>query len=106
MRKALVLPKQIIYSMRYIRPWLNPDAKSDEIFCAAMSAFLGGTYVVPIGRARAGLYLLAKNRIDTQRRRLIMSPYTILDVVNMVQFAGGEPVFVDFLPNSTNVDLK
>jgi perosamine synthetase len=106
MRKALVLPKQIIYSMRYIRPWLNPDATSDERFCAAMSAFLGGTHVVPIGRARAGLYLLAKNAIDMQRRRVIMSPYTILDVVNMVKFAGGEPVFVDFLPNSTNVDLK
>jgi dTDP-4-amino-4,6-dideoxygalactose transaminase len=92
--------------MRYIRPWLNPDATSDERFCAAMSAFLGGTHVVPIGRARAGLYLLAKNAIDMQRRRVIMSPYTILDVVNMVKFAGGEPVFVDFLPNSTNVDLK
>src|SRR3979409_1601376 len=61
MRKALILPKQIIYSMRYIRPWLNPDATSDERFCAAISAFLGGTHVVPIGRARSGLYLLVKN---------------------------------------------
>lgn len=102
----MILPKQIIYSMRYIRPWLNPDATTDEKFCAAISAFLGGTHVVPIGRARAGLYLLVKNAIDMQRRRVIMSPYTILDVVNMVKFAGGEPVFVDFLPNSTNVDLK
>jgi perosamine synthetase len=102
----LVLPKQIIYPMRYIRPWLNRDATSDERFCAAMSAFLGGTHLVPIGRARAGLYLLAKNTIEMQRRRVIMSPYTILDVVNMVRLAGGEPVFVDSLPNSTNVDLK
>jgi len=106
MRKALVLPKQIIYSMRYIRPWLNLDATSDERFCAAISTFLSGTHVVPVGRARAGLYLLVKNAIDMRRRKVIMSPYTILDVVNMVKFAGGEPVFVDFLPNSTNVDLK
>jgi len=91
--------------MRYIRPWLYPDPTSDERFCAAMSAFLDGTHVVPIGRARAGLYLLTKNAIDMQRRRVIMSPYTILDVVNMVTLAGGEPIFVDFLPNSTNVDL-
>jgi dTDP-4-amino-4,6-dideoxygalactose transaminase len=34
-----------------------------------------------------------------------MSPYTIADIVNMVRFAGGEPVFVDFAPKSTNVDL-
>jgi perosamine synthetase len=92
--------------MRYIRPWLNPDARSDEHFCAAISRVLGGTHVIPIGRARAGIYLLVKNAIDSQRRRVILSSYTILDVVNMVKLAGGEPVFVDFLPNSTNVDLK
>jgi perosamine synthetase len=80
MRKALILPKQIIYSMRYIRPWLNPDATSDERFCAAIGVFLGGTHVVPIGRARAGLYLLVKNAIDMQRRRVIMSPYTIVSI--------------------------
>jgi perosamine synthetase len=102
----LIVPKQIIYSMRYIRPWLNPDARSDEHFCAAISRVLGGTHVIPIGRARAGIYLLVKNAIDSQRRRVILSSYTILDVVNMVKLAGGEPVFVDFLPNSTNVDLK
>jgi dTDP-4-amino-4,6-dideoxygalactose transaminase len=102
----LIVPKQIIYSMRYIRPWFNPDATSDQHFCAAISTLLGGTHVTPIGRARAGIYLLVKNAIDSQRRRVIMSSYTILDVVNMVKLAGGEPVFVDFLPNSTNVDLK
>lgn len=102
----MIVPKQIIYSMRYIRPWLNPDARSDEHFCAAISRVLGGTHVIPIGRARAGIYLLVKNAIDSQRRRVILSSYTILDVVNMVKLAGGEPVFVDFLPNSTNVDLK
>src|SRR4029077_13235082 len=92
--------------MPYIRPWFNPDATSDQHFCAAISTLLGGTHVTPIGRARAGIYLLVKNAIDSQRRRVIMSSYTILDVVNMVKLAGGEPVFVDFLPNSTNVDLK
>ncbi len=34
-----------------------------------------------------------------------MSPYTIPDVVNMVRFAGGMPVFVDTLPDSTNADV-
>lgn len=100
-----MLPRQIIYSMHYLRPWLNPSESSEETFRGAMSAFLGRTNVVPIGRARAGLYLLAKFAIDEHRRRVIMSPYTIPDVVNMVKFAGGEPVFVDFLPKSTNVDI-
>jgi dTDP-4-amino-4,6-dideoxygalactose transaminase len=34
-----------------------------------------------------------------------MSPYTIPDLVNMVIFAGGIPVFVDFEPKSTEISL-
>jgi dTDP-4-amino-4,6-dideoxygalactose transaminase len=59
--------------------------------------------VIPIGRARAGIYILIKQTIARDRVEIVMSPYTIPDVVNMVIFAGGVPVFVDFLPGSTNV---
>jgi perosamine synthetase len=106
MQKSVMLPRQIIYSMRYFRPWLNPEEGAEDRFRTSMSAYLSGTHVVPLGRARSGLYLLAKTAIVGNRRRVIMSPYTIPDVVNMVKLAGGEPVFVDFLPNSTNVDLS
>ncbi len=34
-----------------------------------------------------------------------MSPYTIPDVVNMIKFAGAEPVFADCVKDSTNLDL-
>ncbi len=47
--------------------------------------------IAPVGRARAGLYLLVKNAVKPERRRVLMSSFTIADVVNMVVFAGGEP---------------
>ena len=72
-----------------------------------MTSFLGGkVHVRAIGRARGGLYLLTKLAVRDQKRKVILSPYTIPDVVNMVRFAGGEPVFVDCCPDSTNIDLE
>lgn len=99
-------PKQIIYPMRYLRPFLCGTDETAVKFETEFGSLLGGDVrVVPLGRARGGVYLLAKIAIRGARRRVIMSPYTIPDVVNMVNFAGGEPVFVDNLPNSTNMDV-
>ena len=85
-------PKQIIYPIKYFSFSVKPDDSAEEGFASKLSAFLGGrTYVQAIGRARAGLYLLAKLAVRERKRRVIMSPYTIPDVVNMVKFAGGSP---------------
>jgi perosamine synthetase len=98
--------KQIIYPMRYVGLSLNSHKNAAQDFSSKFATFLGGeVYVQPIGRARAGLYLLAKLAISEHKRRVILSPYTIPDVINMIKFAGGEPVFVDSNYNSTNVDL-
>ncbi len=60
---------------------------------------------LPLGRARTGVYLLVKGLIHGKRVKVVMSPYTIPDLVNMVTFAGGVPCFVDFEPNSTNISV-
>lgn len=99
-------PKQIIYPLRYLRPLMGGIGESEARFERGFSSLVGGEVsVVPLGRARAGIYLLAKLAIAEERRRVILSPYTIPDVINMVRFAGGEPVFVDCLEASTNIDL-
>jgi perosamine synthetase len=98
--------KQIIYPIRYANLSFSSNDSAEEDFASNLSAFLGGrTSVQAIGRARAGLYLLAKLAVRDRRRRIIMSPYTIPDVVNMIKFAGAEPVFVDCLRGSTNLNL-
>ena len=98
--------KQIIYPLQYFRSSLRRDGASEESFEAKLASYLScNVRVKAIGRARAGLYLLAKDTVSGKRNKVILSPYTIPDVINMIRFAGGEPVFVDALPNSTNVDL-
>src|SRR5262249_46140498 len=102
----MVYPKQIIYPLRYMRPLFCRDVGSGERFEAAFRALLGADiHVIALGRARAGIYLLVKYAVSSKRNQVILSPYTIPDVINMVKFAGGAPVFVDHLPNSTNIDL-
>jgi perosamine synthetase len=102
----MLIPRQIIYQIRYIFCWFKSDYEADQVFRFKLNCLVGGaSVIVPLGRARSGIFLLAKHVVTETRRNVIMSPYTIPDVVNMVKFGGGEPVFVDFRPNSTNVDL-
>lgn len=101
-------PKQIIYPMRYLRPLLEKGNGAEELFTARLSDFLGGgVHIIPLGRARAGIHLAAKfARLRTGgSNRVAMLPHTIPDVINMVRFAGCEPVFIDTLENSTNIDI-
>jgi dTDP-4-amino-4,6-dideoxygalactose transaminase len=102
----MIRSKQIIYPLRYVPLSFQRSDRVEKEFVTNLSDFLGGGVVVQaIGRARAGLYLLAKLGLRDRKRRIIMSPYTIPDVVNMVKFAGAEPVFVDCLKGSTNLNL-
>lgn len=68
-----------------------------------LSAFLGATHVTCVGMARVGIYLTIKSVIEPGQD-VIMSPYTISDVVNMVIAAGGRPVFADIDRGTCNID--
>ena len=57
-------------------------------------------------RGRLGIYLAVKSIINEKKKEIIMSPYTIFDVVNMVICAGGKPVFVDITIENFSPDLK
>jgi dTDP-4-amino-4,6-dideoxygalactose transaminase len=63
-----------------------------------------GHEVVAVPMARVGIYLTLKHLIRS-RQKVILSPYTISDVVNMVLCAGGVPLFADIEEGgSCNID--
>jgi dTDP-4-amino-4,6-dideoxygalactose transaminase len=68
----------------------------------ALEAFCGTPHAVCMPQARVGIYLAVKLLIKPGQT-VVMSPYTIADVVNMVICAGGVPVFADIDRPSTNV---
>ena len=51
-------------------------------------------YAVCVSQCRVGIYFAVKALIEPGQE-VILSPYTIIDVINMVIFAGGRPVFAD-----------
>ena len=59
-------------------------------------------HAVCVSQCRVGLYFAVKTLIESGQE-VIMSPYTIADVINMVIFAGGRPVFADLDRSTCNV---
>lgn len=63
-----------------------------------------GCRAIAVPMARVGIYLILKHLIR-RGQKVVLSPYTITDVVNMVLCAGGVPVFADVEPGgSCNID--
>lgn len=59
-------------------------------------------HAVCVSQCRVGIYFAVKTLIEPGQE-VIMSPYTIADVINMVIFAGGRPVFADLDRSTCNV---
>jgi perosamine synthetase len=71
-----------------------------------LARFLSAKNAVLVPQARFGIYLAIKQSIRPGDK-VILSPYTIADVVNMVICAGGIPMFVDIQRSTCglNIDL-
>src|SRR5579862_4220583 len=70
----------------------------------ALAAYLAIGHVIAVPQARVGIYLAIKHLVR-RGRKVILSPYTIADVVNMVVCAGAVPVFADVAADgSCNID--
>ena len=58
---------------------------------SALAARLSVAHVIAVPQARVGIYLTIK-RLVRPGQKVILSPYTIADVINMVVCAGAVPV--------------
>ena len=63
---------------------------------------VGAVHAVAAPLARTALYFVLRALIR-EGQAVVLSPYTISDVVNMVLCAGGRPVFADIEPDSCNI---
>jgi dTDP-4-amino-4,6-dideoxygalactose transaminase len=72
----------------------------------ALETIHPGMHAVAAPMARVGIYFTLKNLIKPGQK-VILSPYTISDVVNMVLCAGGVPLFADTeADGSCNIDAN
>jgi perosamine synthetase len=71
----------------------------------AVAASAGARHAVAMPLARTGIYFALKCLIKPGQE-VVLSPYTIADVVNMVVCAGGVPVFADIERETCNIDAQ
>lgn len=68
-----------------------------------LATFLGVKHAVMMPQARVGIYLTLK-ALTAKKKKVVLSPYTIHDVINMVICAGATPVFADIDRKTCNID--
>ena len=71
-----------------------------------LASFLEIDDTLCVSQARLGIYLALRQLLTPDKPKVIMSPYTIFDVVNMVIAAGGQPVFADVDAATWNIDYE
>lgn len=80
------------------------DRKEIEILEKELCSRFGTEYAVCVPQNRVGVYLTVKALIEPGQE-VIMSPYTIVDITNMVISAGGRPVFADVDRQTCNISV-
>lgn len=87
----------------FCKSWVDPlFIKKTEI---QLAKIIGKRNVILTNMARLGIYLVLKNIIKPGQK-VILSPYTISEVINMVICAGGIPVFADLDKNTCNISAE
>jgi perosamine synthetase len=76
--------------------------KDIERFEHELRVRFNSRYAVCVSQCRVGIYFAVKALIKPGQE-VILSPYTIADVINMVIFAGGRPVFADLDRATCNI---
>ena len=71
-----------------------------------LKKFFNTQYIICLNRGRIGAYLAVKASITDKKNKIIMSPFTIFDLVNMVLCAGGIPVFSDVEKKSITINYE
>lgn len=85
-----------------VRPGAGPEAAVQDLE-RATAEFVGVEHAVAVPQNRVGTYLVLRALVRPGRK-VVCSPYTLSDVINMVICAGAVPVFADIEPETCNID--
>ena len=106
----IIYPRQKIYGYSFLRQFKNIFIKKKCNATDFMKNFfrLNEEYDINfIFKARIGLFhilsFLFKN--NKTRNKIILSSFTVFDMINMILLSGFKPIFVDHYKNSSQIDF-
>ncbi len=62
--------------------------------------------IITLNFARTGIFYAIKKIISQEKKEILLSPFTIFDIVNVIICAGGKPRFIDTEPFSPHISKK
>ena len=97
MKKIFIEPRQKIYDFSIFEPLKILFGKkiNEKKLSSFFEENFGFRKTLTVSHNRMGIYLAVRALINQNKNEIILSPYTIIDVVNMVICAGGKPIFAD-----------
>lgn len=99
-------PNSYLLFLNYIlRRRFQKNTEDIQVFEHALCDRFSSQHAVCVYQCRVGIYLALKALIKPGQE-VILSPYTIADVINMVIFAGGRPVFADVDQETCNISVS
>ena len=101
--------KIYVYPIKFLKTFFQSLFIAKNVinsnFESKLNKYLNSENALFVNQARIGVFLTIKSIIaKTGKTEIIVSPYTIADVINMVILAGGEPVFVDIEEDTCNIN--
>ena len=87
--------------------WTQPRTAETAVkrLEAKGAEFFGVSHAIAMPQNRVGTYFAVKNLVRLGHK-VLLSPYTLSDVINMVICAGAIPVFVDIERETANIDAN
>tara|TARA_Y100000741_G_scaffold365103_1_gene359125 strand:+ start:823 stop:2064 length:1242 start_codon:yes stop_codon:yes gene_type:complete len=106
------LPRQKIYKISIIKSFFDFFTfglfnyyKTNKL-THFLQKFFDEKKILCLNRGRLGAYLATKVSVTKNKKKVILSPFTIYDVINMVICAGAQPVFCDVEKSSITINME
>ncbi len=107
----MIYPRQKIYGYSFFRHLKNIFFKKNidskniikKFFKLNESYYINFVYKARIGLFHVLSFLIKENK---RKNKIILSSFTVFDLINMVLLSGFEPIFVDHYKNSSQVDIE
>ena len=107
----MIYPRQKIYGYSFLRQLKNYFLKKKYNSVDYIKNYfkLNEKYNVNfVFKARIGLFHILNFliKIDKKKNKIILSSFTVFDIINMILLSGFEPVFVEHYKDSSQIDIR
>lgn len=101
----MTFPRYNIYNKKIIKNIFFKKISIDELI-NKFSNHTGLENIIPLNFARTGLFYVIKKIVSKDKNEILLSPFTIFDIVNVIISAGGKPKFIDINENNPHISKK